>query len=396
MFTALSVMESSSGFMGYPDFAAYLAGHSAFLGGIGIFLLGLVAAFAGGFVGAVIGGNLAFVMTGLCVFFAFGISVTPTVLGLNPGFAFDYLAFGPLFGPHISFAGGAAAAAYAAHKGYQETGKEITLPLARLGKMDVLYVGGLFGVMGYLIQLVVACVPWFGKHTDTVAFTVVTSAIIARLVFGDSAVGKASLFNKEKLLAKPNDKDGFMGVWDIDPEAGNVWVEWQARPKQFIPSGFLWGMFGAGAALMVALNFPEVAGAAATFPFAVSAVIILFLCCGFNVQVNHHMTLIGGVAAINFLPILMGKGEEGVAVFAKLPEMVASGKLELNSAFLMALVALIIGGIFGAISATLCEVFARVWYNRGTTHIDPPASTIWLSTTLIMLVAAPFVGAAVL
>ncbi len=356
-----------------------------FTASLSIFLFGLVAAAAGGYVGAAIGGNFAFVITGFCVIFAWGIMVTPAANAVDPGIALNYIAFGPFAGPHIVFAGGAAAAAYAAHKGYIESGKEITGPLARLGRTDVLFVGSIFGVFGYLWQIGISQIPWFGTHTDSVALTVVCSAIIARLAFGNSAIGKASLFNTEKLLAKKNDKDSFMGRWDIDPTSDeknpNIWLDWQARPRQFLPVSFMWGMFGAGVALMLAINFPTMAGAASSFPFAISAIIILFLCCGFNTQVQHHITIIGGLGAVVFLPVLAGHAGTIVDYYTK------AGITTGANFWYLALAALIIGGIWGVFSGTFAEVWARVWYNRGTTHIDPPASTIWMSTTAIWLVA---------
>ena len=114
-----------------------------FTASLGIFLLGLLAAAAGGFFGAAIGGNFAFALTGFCVLFAWGIAVTPvgSTLGIDPSIAFNYIAFGPFVGPHITFAAGAAAAAYAAHKGYIPSGKDATSPLAGLGRPSVLMVG---------------------------------------------------------------------------------------------------------------------------------------------------------------------------------------------------------------------------------------------------------------
>ena len=39
------------------------------------------------------------------------------------------------------------------------------------------------------MQKLVLMIPWVGHHTDSVAFTVFISAIVARLMFGDSIFG---------------------------------------------------------------------------------------------------------------------------------------------------------------------------------------------------------------
>ncbi len=70
-----------------------------------------------------------------------------------------------------------------------EDGKDIVTPLSGLGKPDVWLVGSAFGVFGAILQKLVLMIPWFGHHTDSVAFTVFISAIVARLMFGDSLFG---------------------------------------------------------------------------------------------------------------------------------------------------------------------------------------------------------------
>ena len=56
----------------------------------------------------------------------------------------------------------------------------------------------------------------------------------------------------------------------------------------------------------------------------------------------------------------------------------------------MAAVALLIAAIFGIFAAGLGEFCARLWYDRGTSHIDPPAAAIWLSNTVVVTLAALF------
>ena len=72
------------------------------------------------------------------------------------------------------------------------------------------------------------------------------------------------------------------------------------------------------------------------------------------------MTLIAGVAAVAFLPIVGGN----------------------------MVVALVIGAVFGMVSAWVAEFFSRLWHIHGDTHIDPPASAIWLMTLLVLGLSA--------
>ncbi|CEH10504.1 Hypothetical membrane protein [Propionibacterium freudenreichii] len=166
-----------------------------FTASLGVFLFGLLAAIAGGAVGAAIGGNYAFVLTGFAVIASWGIfAATGNTFGL------DYLAFGPFMGPHIAFAGGVAAAIYARYRGYFEDGKDVNSPLAGLGKPDIVYVGSLFGIFGYLCQIGVSHIPWFGTHTDSVALSVLLSGLLARVVFGGlpgKGLMRGSLHNAE-------------------------------------------------------------------------------------------------------------------------------------------------------------------------------------------------------
>lgn len=334
-----------------------------FTASFGIFLLGLLASLAGGFVGAAIGGNFAFVLTGFNVLVAWGLFA-----GVGTTIGFDYLAFGPFAGPYVMFAGGVAAAAYAWKKGYLESAKDINSPLAGLGKLDVLLVGALFGMFGYLFQIGVSYIPWFGKHTDSVAMTVVVSALIARVLFG-SKTGSGSILNPEKY----NNASGFMGK--IAPTPESQWLPWQEKFGYLVGLGGFFGAFAAGASIMLGHYIPGAAGLANSFPFAISAIIILFLIMGFNMPVQHHITNIGGLAGVMFLPVIAGANFDWNGTWG-------------SGDWTKAAIAILVGALFGILSGWLCEFFARVWYDRGTTHVDPPASAIWIMNTVVVGLAA--------
>jgi len=328
----------------------------------------LIAAAAGGFFGAAIGALQAFIFCGLTVLLG--------VVGIfgNASAAFiSYVPFGPVFGPHIAFAGGVAAVAYARKRGLAE-GKDIVTPLITLRQPTVLLVGAVFGMLGYVIHAAIAAIPWFGGHTDSVALTVVVSALIVRFAFGSS--GLVTVMSRRKsrsglVGALSAGGDSAHSTPDAEvpeptgwarfaPTETNNWVRYQ---EGFYPNSML-GLFAggmaAGIAMMIVHSIPAAAGVAAIVGFGLSAFSLVFLVLGMSTPVTHHMTLIGGVAAVAFLPIVGGN-------------MVA---------------ALIIGAVFGMISAWAAEFFARFWHIHGDSHIDPPASAIWLMTLLVLGLSA--------
>lgn len=294
----------------------------------------LLAAAAGGFLGAAVGPNLSFGFTGISILLGLGLAAAT-----GSTMVIDYVAFGPVFGPHIAFAGGVAAAAYAAKQGElvdTGKGKDLNTALAGLNRPDVLIVGAAFGVAGYVVKELIAIIPWFGANTDSVAFTVMLSGIAARVIFG-----KAGVFN-----------------WTSQPDDTHNWVPWQHDAKQYVTFGILSGIFGAGTAIVLAMNFESLAGVAQILPFAISALCIIIISLGVTVPVTHHMTIIAGLAAVKFLPIVGNP-----------------------------LVALIIGTVFGLLSAWLAEVANRALHARGDTHIDPPATVIWVWTVVILTIS---------
>lgn len=354
-----------------------------FTASLGVFLFGLLVAIAGGAVGAAIGGNYAFVLVGFCIMASWGVFAAT-----GSTFGFDYLTFGPFMGPHIAFAGGVAGAIYARYKGHLDDGKDVNSPLAGLGRPGILVVGAAFGVFGYLFQIAISHVPWFGTHTDSVAFTVLCSGLLARILFGGvpgKGLFKGSLHNPESFH-----EDATSFPAKIKPGPNGRWLEWQEKPSQLITIGSLFGIFAGGASLFLAANVGAhltklgfantlAAANANTFGFGISAIIILFLITNRNMPVQHHVTNIAGLAAVQFFPVLMG---QSFSTFT----WTATSTWDQHT-WLMAFVAVLIAGLFGVVTAALGELAARLWYNRGTSHIDPPAASIWISNTMVVTLA---------
>ncbi len=276
----------------------------------------LFAAFGGGLFAAAIGTLPSFVFTGLLVLA--GAAVAASGGGTE---MLTQVAFGPVFGPHIAFGGGVAATAYACRRGLIPSGREITRPLMGLDRPDVLIVGGCFGALGYVLNA-----GWqlagLGPRTDTIAMTVVVSAMIARVAFGRSGLASKQ-FN-------PDDKSN--------------WVRHQERPAQFITIGLGVGLLSA----FLALTFgPDRGGDVLGFGIAAST--LVFSQFGLKTPVTHHMALPAAAGAL------------------------ASGDL-------------LVGTAFGIVGAFAGEGFSRVFHQHGDTHVDPPAAGIAITIVLVRLI----------
>lgn len=337
-------------------------------------LLWLVASFGGGAFGAAIGGQTAFIFTGLLYLVGLG----GYLGGLDAGFFMGSVVFGPVFGPHIAFLGGAAAAAYAAKKGVMAggaNGRDIVTPLAGISRPDVLAVGGIFGMIGYTLNQVLA--SWGGfsvamdsNHlhsmgegvnatigwTDTVALTIVIISIAIRFMFGSTGLFSTK---DHPLLAVGE---------------GKHWVEHQEKWGVTAAHGLTSGLLSAFATLVVVQYYyelqPGIVNHAQLIGWAISAVTLLFLTCGLKTPVTHHMTILASIGALKFAPIIAGTSD--VAAW---------------SATHLA-IALVIGGIVGALGGLLGEVLSRTTNANGDTHIDPPAFAIWTGTTVLYAITA--------
>ncbi|MDP9424917.1 MAG: hypothetical protein M3P37_02495 [Actinomycetota bacterium] len=304
--------------------------------------LTLVAAFGGGLFGAAIGALPSFIFTGFTVLVGVAIAFA--------GSDYDFLtnvAFGPIFGPHIGFAGGVAAAAFAARRGTLDSGgRDIATGLAGLGDPLPLLVGGAFGMLGYLIQYVLMEFLNLASYTDVVALTVFISAVIVRLAFGRTG-----------LFGSLDDESRRRGRFN--PGGHRAWVAYQQGWGQAAVIGLGVGAFSAFLAISVAQANPDLAPAGAVIGFGITAASLIFLQFGTSIPVTHHMALPAAVAAGVAAPFGIGA-------------------------------ALIIGIIGGILGALVGEFASRLFLVHGDTHIDPPATSIWIMTSIFLIGALLF------
>ncbi len=272
-------------------------------------LQAILSAFGGRIFGAAIGGLPAFIFTGFIGLIGIAVLASggaPTIL--------NDVTFGSLFGPHVAFVGGVAAAAYAANKkDYLENGADIVTSLNKFGDPMVLIVGGIFGILGYLLNHLFVSM---NLKLDTPGLTVFVLGVLTRVVFGQTGIfgEKQDANGKEKEILV----DGKTLFFDIVLGAG---------------LGFV-------ISYLVILTQINVLG------FCISAALLIFAQMGFGVPTTHHITMVAGYAAI------------------------ATGNIWIATAF--AVLASIVGELAGSIFNTNCD-----------SHIDPPATTIFLCSTLI-------------
>lgn len=334
----------------------------------------LLAAFAGGAFGAAIGALPAFVFTGVMVIAGEAANLVASALApelssamtAKLGTMTGSIAFGSFFGPHISFAGGAAAAAYAAKQGYMNSGFDFheskNIGYALGPKVDVMAVGGLFGLFGAVLTTFSAGLglPW-----DPIAIAVVLSAFLHRAVLGYSVLGHAEGSRLDMTpFARGETRTDATGTLPdgakaaTDRLAVEPWLPHQYHWASVAGIGLVAGLLGAYAAVETGSAF---------LAFGISAASLLFLNLGVEkFPVTHHITLPASTVALAVLAT--GDGVQAALL---------TGGSDVT--------AILIGAFFGLICALFGEAFQRIVYAHGDTHVDPPAAAIVFGTLLIAL-----------
>ena len=344
----------------------------------------LICGFAGGAFGAAIGALPAFCFTGFMVLVGeagnvLGITATDAAGANAAGFALSgsgitgNLAFGPVFGPHVAFAGGVAAAAYAAKndgmpepdEGEYHPAKDIAYALGT--RPDILAVGGVFGVLGVAFR-------WTSQATlvlpvDPPAVGVIGTAIVARLVFGYPLVGSA---RGSGLLDMSPFENGTMRTATDGGEVrtdGGAAESYRLAVEPWLPHQYKWsGVAMIGLVAGILGGYIAIVTGSPVLAFGVSAASLTFLNLGVaKFPVTHHMTLPGSFLAI----MLTTPASETSASLAGFSDPVA----------------LLAAGAIGALGALVGELVQRVFYAHSDTHFDPPAAAIIVTTLLLGLLS---------
>lgn len=324
------------------------------------FLGMLLAAFAGGAFGTALGALPAFIFTGLIVMIGEGVKILAGDLSgianvdpaaLQAASITGELGFGPVFGPHISFAGGAAAAAYAASKEKMDTAfpyhEAKNIGFAFGPNPELMLIGGLFGILGYWIATfsVILNLPW-----DPIAMAVVLSAIAHRIIFKYPLIGNA----KKGILNMKPFAAGELREKQLPGEKKHrLLIEpWLGHQYKWADVSMLGGVVGILAAYITYTT------GSVFLPFGISAASLFFLNLGVaNIPVTHHMALVGSTSIV---AATGGAFDEHTL-----------GSL------------LLLGALFGIIAALFGELIQRIFYAHADTHLDPPAAGIVIGTFII-------------
>jgi hypothetical protein len=349
----------------------------------------LLCGFAGGAFGAAIGALPAFVFTGLMVLVgeaanAFAAAsqdllpaaaVPETAAGITYG-----LGFGPVFGPHVAFAGGVAAAAYAAkHDGMPEPDDGEFHPAKDIGyalgtRPDVLAVGGAFGVLGVAIRRTSQFT--LTLPIDPPAMGVILTAVVARLTFGYPLVGRVrgsglfdmAPFEKGRKRTATDGGEAGPDASDVSSDGGAV-ESYRLAVEPWLPHQYRWsGVATIGVVSGLLGGYIGLVTGSAVFAFGVSAASLLFLNLGVEqFPVTHHMTLPGSFVAI----MVTTPAAETSAALAGVGEPTA----------------LALAAVAGVVGALVGEVVQRVFYAHSDTHFDPPAGSIIVTTLTLGVLA---------
>jgi hypothetical protein len=330
--------------------------------------LALLAGLVGGAVGAAVGARRALGLAGLAVVVGEVLAVTlsedaalletfesvPAPVDATALTA--AVGFGPLLGPHVAFAGGAAAAAYAGRKQTIDTAfryhqaKQIGAPL--YDSPRALVVGAAFGLLGVLVAGLAA---GLGAPLDPVALAVVVSALLHRLAFGYPVLGRfreaGGLFD-----VSPFEEGAYWGDGDHETAQGiggrHVVEPWQPEYDEWLV------VLGIGAGVGLLAGVVALATDSAVVAFGLAAAALLATpYVSRPVPATYHVALPAGIAA--------------VATDAD------------------PLVGLVAAGALGLVAALVGELAGRLLYAHGDTHLDPGFVAMLLTSLVVgALVAA--------
>jgi hypothetical protein len=342
----------------------------------------IVAAFAGGALGASIGALPSFTLAGGVVVVGELYALVGRTTGMDlPVDLTGDVAFGVVLGPHVAFGGGAAALAYAVKRGYVDADFEYhdaKLVTRGLGnRIDVLTVGGIFGVVGYWIATLSGTL---GIPTDPVALGVVLSALLHRLAFGYSLVG-APLGRLLDMTPFERDArrdaspvaatDGGDGTGDTIPDGGVEQTRVRLLVEPWLPYMYKWHeVLFIGAVMGVLGGYIAYLTGSAFLAFGISVVALVYVNADVaDIPVTHHMTLPASTAVIAYAGAGAAPTPAELVAVISLPE------------------ALVLGGAFGLLGAFFGELLQRVLYAHAETHLDPPAASIVATSLLVGVLA---------
>ena len=303
----------------------------------------LFICFGGGIVGTALGGLFSFVACGFIVILGCAVVLTG-----GPDFILLQIGLGPGFGPHVGgFTAACVAGTYAAgvkknHPG--GAGKDILSPLME-SSWDVLLVGGIAALIGHAMLQLLIKIPVINM-ADCVALTVMILSLGARLLFQQEMPwGNMESIRKTGYLKPCPDR----------------WCPWNATWGRIVMLGLGVGLFS-GAIAMGAQQLLEPLVEKGTV--SPTAAFIVPLITGW------------ALGAISLVGLNFGTGQ-----IQKFPITHCQAILGALSYLLFG--SLAVSGIVGILAGALQELMARMFWNHGSNHVDPPACGIAIGTLLL-------------
>ena len=305
----------------------------------------LLMCFGGGILGAALGGLFSFVICGFIV-------ILGCAVVLTGGYDFILLqiGLGPGFGPHVGgFSAGIVAGTYAAGVKKNHPGgaaKDILSPLME-SSWDVLLVGGLAAVIGHALLQVLTQIPLINM-SDCIALTVVILCMGSRFLFqkempwGDmESIKKTGYFNTDSCAIS--------------------WCPWNAA----------WGRL-----LVLGLGVGLVSGAIAMATQQILAPLVAEGTVSASAAFVVSLILGWALAAISLMGMNFGTGS-----VQKFPVWHCQAILGALAYLLFG--SLLLAGVVGLLAGALQEIMARMFWNHGSNHVDPPACAIAIGTLML-------------
>jgi hypothetical protein len=311
----------------------------------------ILIVFGGGVIGTALGGLWAIIICALIALIGCGI-----LLCGGSDFVLAQIAFGSIFGPHVGgFAAPLVAGCYAVMRKKHPGGsaKDILTPLLHAGG-DTLLVGGFAAVAAHLLLPLLAKIPVLNQ-TDLVALDLTIITLLARFVFlKEMPLGNAESIKKHGLFGTDN--------YTIS------WAGWQSPMSLNVPLSFGMGLLSAGLAWGLKNQLDPLAAAG-----KVSALgaFLAPLVIGWVVAILILTPLLVSTGKIQQVPIMHCMAIIGAWTFMHTGSILAAG-------------------VAGVIAGWVQEmVGARMFYNHGSSHIDPPATAIMVCTWLVNIIMKP-------
>lgn len=298
-------------------------------------------ALLGGFVGAsvsALGSFLLFGLLGAIGFFYLLILGDDALLQAVTG--------GVLFLPHVSFIGGAVAIAYARKKEYIQCGKDIGRSAFQIKRWDVLFVGALGGLSGYLCNRFLGL--FLQDGVDTIALTVVLIPLFLKYFWR---------------MTKTNDCEGSSHAV---PSPFRFFERLQ-KPMGKIALSIGMGIIAA-TLVMFFHGAEKTTHYSEMLLFFLSAASLFLLFMNYAIPATHHLAAASGAVLTAWLAV------------HTMPDSASS------------MILLYLWSItFSLFAMSAADFLKRLFFDEGDIHVDPPAMGI-VVTTVVALGLFPMLG----